>query len=116
MLPSQIIRIAINYEHCCVIIRLFFLEKKDEEKNNKLFSVLALTGLLADSLALASNAQASGSSIQAMGSWYDAGDSGDTYGFGIRGTAEVMEALGIDLGYTYFGAGDDVDIGVMYRF
>ncbi len=83
-----------------------------KKKNSKLFSMLALTGLIAGSLTLASNAHASGSSIQAMGSWYDAGDSGDTYGFGIRGTYGVMEALGIDLGYTYFGAGDDIDIDV----
>lgn len=61
----------------------------------------------------ASNCYATGgSSLQAMGSWWDAGDSGSTYGFGLRGTVGGMEALGVDLGWTYFGEGDDINIDI----
>ncbi len=56
-----------------------------------------------------------GSSIQALGSWWEAGDSGSTYGFGLRGTAGITEAFGVDLGWTYFGAGDDVDLDIPGR-
>jgi hypothetical protein len=50
------------------------------------------------------------SSLQAMGSWWEAGDSGSTYGFGIRGTLGDIWAL--DLGWTYFGEGDDVHVDI----
>lgn len=54
----------------------------------------------------AGSAFAMGASIQGMGSWWDAGDAGSTYGLGIRGT--IGEQLAVDLGYTYFGEGDDI--------
>jgi hypothetical protein len=65
------------------------------------------------SVLVAANCSAnSGTSIQAMGSWWEAGDSGSTYGYGLRGTAGITEEFGIDLGWTYFGAGNDVDIDI----
>jgi hypothetical protein len=86
----------------------FFKQMDDYMKENKL-KVLYLGACF--SVLVASNCYAnSGSSIQAMGSWWEAGDSGSTYGFGLRGTLGVSDELGIDLGWTYFGAGDDVDI------
>ncbi|WP_028581331.1 porin family protein [Desulfogranum japonicum] len=53
-----------------------------------------------------SSAYALDGSLQALGSWWDAGDSGPTYGLGIRGSIGSQWAL--DLGYTYYGEGDDV--------
>ena len=79
-------------------------------QHKKTFSKLALAALIAGSLAFAPTAQAVEGSIQGMGSWWDAGDSGSTYGFGLRGTLEFMEGLGIDLGWTYFGEGDDMTL------
>lgn len=76
----------------------------------KIISKLALAALLAGSVTMASSAWATGSSIQGMGSWWDAGDSGSTYGFGVRGTLGFSEAFGADLGWTYYGEGDDVTL------
>ena len=78
----------------------------------KLISKLALAALLTGSIAIASNGHAMEGSIQGMGSWWDAGDSGSTYGFGLRGSLGVMDALGIDLGWTYFGEGDDYKVHI----
>ncbi len=78
--------------------------------NKKIISKLALAALLTGSVIIASNSWAAGSSIQAMGTWWDAGDSGSTYGFGVRGTLGFSEAFGMDLGWTYFGEGDDITL------
>ena len=53
------------------------------------------------------------SSLQVMGAGWEAGDSGTTYGFGLRGS--FGDAWSIDLGWTYFGEGDDVRITVPGR-
>lgn len=76
--------------------------------NSKLISKLALAALLTGSVALASNAHAMGGSIQAMGSWWDAGDSESTYGLGLRGS--IGDEFALDLGWTSFGEGDDLTI------
>jgi len=60
----------------------------------------------------ATSVYAGDSSIQAMGSWWSAGDSGSTYGFGLRGTAGITDAFALDLGWTYFGEGDDIKINL----
>jgi len=73
---------------------------------------LLCVGTIFSVMAASSCSANSGSSIQAMGSWWDAGDSGSTYGFGLRGTVGITQEIGIDLGWTYFGAGDDVDIDI----
>jgi hypothetical protein len=83
------------------------MNKKD---SNKKISKLAMVALLSGSIALASNAHAMGGSLQAMGSWWDAGDSNSTYGFGLRGS--IGDELALDLGWTYFGEGDDLKINM----
>ncbi len=75
---------------------------------SKSISKFALAAMLTGTVALSTNAMAMEGSIQGMGSWWDAGDSGSTYGLGLRGSLGVMEALGVDLGWTYFSEGDDV--------
>jgi len=50
------------------------------------------------------------SSLQAMGSWWEAGDSGSTYGLGVRTT--LGDLLALDLGWTSFGEGDDVHVDI----
>ncbi len=76
----------------------------------KYISRVALAAMLAGSAALASNAQAMNGSIQALGSWWEAGDSGSTYGVGLRGSLGVMDALAVDLGWIYFSEGDDITL------
>ncbi len=77
-------------------------------KGNR-FKLLCMAIIL--SALTATTASAGGSSIQALGSWWSPGDSGSTYGYGLRGTAGIGDAFGIDLGWTYFGEGDDIKIG-----
>lgn len=78
--------------------------------NTKLITICTLAVMLTVSVAFASNANAMGGSIQGMGSWWNAGDSGSTYGFGLRGSVGGQFAL--DLGWTYFGEGDDIKIDI----
>lgn len=51
-----------------------------------------------------------GSSLQGMGAWWEAGDSGSTYGLGLR--ASLGDVLAVDLGWTYFGEGDDLTVNL----
>lgn len=61
------------------------------------------------SIIAVSNVFANGS-IQAFGSWWDAGDAGSSYGGGLRGT--IGDAFALDLGWTYFtGDAINIDIG-----
>ncbi len=46
-----------------------------------------------------------GGSIQAMGSWWDSGESESSFGFGLRGS--IGSSFALDLGWTYY-AGDDI--------
>lgn len=50
----------------------------------------------------------SAASIQALGGWWHAGDSGSTYALGLRGS--VGETWGVDLGWMRYGEGDDIAI------
>lgn len=70
-------------------------------KTMKIFSVAAILSIFSAGSAMAS-------SLQAMGSWWEAGDSGSTYGFGLRGS--IGDVWALDLGWTYFGEGDDVTV------
>jgi hypothetical protein len=70
---------------------------------------LKVSGLLAVLMVLVTG-NTMASSLQAMGAGWEAGDSGTTYGFGLRGTLGDVWAL--DLGWTYFGEGDDVHINI----
>lgn len=59
-------------------------------------------------LSLAMTGSGMATSLQGLGSWWEAGDSGSTYGLGLRGS--LGDVWAIDLGWTYFGEGDDVVI------
>lgn len=85
------------------------------QKNRMKISTLKIlfTGAVVVTVLSTTNCYANtGSSIQAMGSFWKAGDSGNTYGYGLRGTAGISREIGIDLGWTYFGAGDDVNFDI----
>lgn len=54
-----------------------------------------------------SDALAMGGSLQALGGWWDAGDSDSTYALGVRGS--LGETWGVDLGWMHYGEGDDIE-------
>ena len=76
-----------------------------------IISKLALAALLTGSLAMATNAHAVDGSIQALGGWWDAGDSGSTYALGLRGSLG-SGPWAADLGWMSYGEGDDIKINV----
>ena len=65
--------------------------------------------LLAGMTAFTPSAQALDGSVQVLGGWFDAGDSGDTYGYGIRGSLGAR-GWSADLGFMHYGEGDDIKI------
>lgn len=79
-------------------------------KNTLLKSSAAI--LFTAALLLAPSAYAVDASIQAMGGWWEAGDSGDTYGYGLRGSVGA-NGLAVDLGWMHYGEGDDIDIDAL---
>ncbi len=76
-----------------------------------IISKLALAALLTGSLAMATNAHAVDGSIQALGGWWDAGDSGSTYALGLRGSLG-SGPWAADFGWTSYGEGDDIKINI----
>lgn len=51
-----------------------------------------------------------GGSIQALGGWWTAGDSGSTYGLGLRGS--IGDTFGLDVGWMSYGEGDEIGFDV----
>ncbi|MEA3230581.1 MAG: hypothetical protein U9Q05_02360 [Thermodesulfobacteriota bacterium] len=81
-------------------------------KKSKTISKLALVAMFIALVTMASNAHAVDGSIQALGGWWDAGDSGDTYGLGLRGSLG-SGAWTADLGWMSYGEGDDIEIDII---
>lgn len=80
-------------------------------KTGKTLSKLAIATLLGVSLSMATSAHAVDGSVQALGGWWHAGDSGDTYSLGLRGSLG-SGAWTADLGWMSYGEGDDIEIDV----
>lgn len=71
-----------------------------------LTTTVLTSGLL--STMLTGEAHSAAASIQALGGWWNAGDSGSTYGLGLRGS--LGETWGVDLGWMSYGEGDDISV------
>ena len=80
------------------------------KKINRLAGFWLITGLfIIGSVLTSPKAHAVDGSIQALGGWFDAGDSGDTYGYGVRGSIG-SGSWAADLGFMHYGEGDDIEI------